>query len=102
MKTFLTAWLSAARGRFITLAIASVVGVISALLARWNFTLDPEDTKLVAGFVTGFVGWGIDALIIKVNSDGVKQIQDALPPYVKSDGVPGEVTITAVENLASK
>lgn len=101
MKTILVTWLSSAKGRFISLAVGLVIGLATTLLARFQLTLDPRDEALLTTLVTALVGWGLDMLVIKINSDGVKAIQAPLQG-IKEDGVPGAKTIAAVEDLASK
>lgn len=101
MKPLLVTWLSSARGRFISLAGGLAVGVATNILSRFQLSLEPNDELLLTALVTALVGWGLDIIVIKLNSDGVKAIQAPLPGVIE-DGVPGPVTIQAVENLASE
>lgn len=97
MKTTLIKLLLDGRGRFVSLATGALVAAVTKALAGKNVTLDPEVENMIATITGLFVMWVIDSVVLKMQSDGVKQIQDALPPSVKSDGVPGEKTIAAVE-----
>jgi len=93
--------LSSAKGRFISLAVGLVAGVTTTILTQWKLQLSPDDANLIASLVTAVVGWCLDIVVIKLNSDGVKAIQSPLPGVVE-DGVPGPLTINAVKDAVSK
>jgi hypothetical protein len=101
MKTQFIKLLLDAKGRINSLAVGAVVGGVTKFLADRNWTLDPTVEDLLSATVALTVMWAIDSLVLKLQADGVKQIQDALPPHVKSDGVPGDVTVAAVKRAAS-
>ena len=101
MKPLLVTWLSSARGRFISLAVGLVAGLTTKILTQWNLEISPDDSTLIASLVTAIVGWGLDIVVIKLNSDGTKALQAPLPG-IKEDGVPGPATIAAVEMAVAK
>lgn len=102
MKSSLIKLLTGAKGRLVSVITGALVGVVTKLLTRNNATLDPEIENLVSTIASLAVMWAIDSLVLKLQSDGVRKIQDALPPSVVSDGVPGEKTVAAVEKAVSE
>lgn len=101
MKTRLIKLLLDGKGRINSAVVGIVTGAATKILARYNLTLDPLAEDLLSASVGLFVMWAIDSIVLKLQADGVKRIQDALPPHVESDGVPGDVTVAAVKRATS-
>ena len=102
MKNALLKALADGKGRLLSLTTGFVTAKILAWIASAGITLDPKDELYITGLAGLVIAYGIDALFIRLQTAGVKEIQDALPPSVKSDGVPGSKTIKAVENAVDK
>jgi hypothetical protein len=101
MKAFIMTTLSGNKGRIASFTAALVVASIIRLTLKYNMTLTPEMENTISIGVIGFVGWIIDAIALQINAKGIKQIQDALPPSVVSDGYAGDKTIEAVQDATS-
>lgn len=97
MKTTLIKLLLDGRGRVVSLATGTLVAAVTKALSTKQIHLDPEVENLIAAVAGLAVMWVIDSVVLKLQSDGVKHIQDILPESIVSDGVPGEKTIDAVE-----
>lgn len=93
--------LTEVKGRVISLASGLAVGALTKWFADNNWSWDPEYELLVSGAVAFAVTYIIDSVVILLQTEGVKQIQDALPPEVVSDGVAGPVTVAAVEKVVA-
>lgn len=100
MKNVILGFLVSGKG-----TIAKIVlGIVAYGLARFSayagITI-PED---ILNEISIGVGIGVPLLIetwvSKQNASGIKEIQEALPPSVKTDGVAGPATVEAVQNLA--
>lgn len=102
MKNAVLKLLVDTKGRMITLATGIVAGFVTRFAVDHSWTMDPKDLDYITVAVTLFVGWAIDSLVIKIQTAGVKQIQDALPPSIISDGVAGPKTVAAVEKMADQ
>jgi len=94
--------LSGFKGRLITIGSGLLAGLVVRALAKLGFSPDASTLNDITEFSGIATTLGIEWLVIHLNSQGVKKIQDALPPEVKSDGVPGPKTIAAVEKLADQ
>lgn len=90
--------LTDAKGRLVSLATGMVAGFVTRVAVEHGWTLDPADLNYITLGVAILTGWAIDSIVLHANANGVKQIQEALPPHVEADGVPGPVTIAAVKN----
>lgn len=95
-KNYLLTTLTAKKGR-----IASfVAGVVTTMLVR-NFPIPTEIINEVTIALPFAVAWVIDFVVLQINANGVKEIQEALPPSIKVDGFAGEKTVEAVQNLSN-
>lgn len=101
MRASLVKLLLDGKGRFVSLATGALVAAVTKALAAKNVTLDPEIENYISGLAGFFVMWVIDSVVLKLQSTGVKAIQDALPPNIVSDGVAGEKTVAAVEKAVA-
>lgn len=90
------------RGRVISLLTGLVIGFATKKLAEYNLTLTPEIEQLIVGGVAFGVMWVTDALALKYQAEGAKEIQEVLPSHVESDGVIGPVTVSAVKTAVEK
>lgn len=98
MKEFIISTLSGNKGRFVTVATAVSVGLVTRWFARNSWTLDENSELLLSTTVGSFTAWLIDSVILQINRTNIKEIQDALPPSVQSDGYAGPKTIEAVKD----
>jgi hypothetical protein len=102
MKDSFLKALTGAKGRIITMVSGAVAAVIVRALVKMGWEPDPATLNDITEFSGVAVTLGLEWVVIHLSSEGVKKIQDALPPAVKSDGVPGPKTIAAVEKLAEQ
>lgn len=100
-KTTLIKRLNDGKGRIVSLVQGAVVAGIAKYLLDKNLAFDPLVEDLVSVIVGGAVMWIVDSVLIILQTEGVKKIQDALPSNVVSDGVPGDVTVAAVKRAVS-
>jgi uncharacterized membrane protein (Fun14 family) len=100
-KTAILKRLNDGSGRLVSLTQGAVIAAITNYLLKKNITLDPMVLDLVSLLVGGAVMWLVDSAVILIQTEGVKKIQDALPSNVVSDGVPGDVTVSAVKRAVS-
>jgi hypothetical protein len=101
MKTTLVKLLLDARGRLVSVVTGAFVAFTTRLLTAGKIEIDPEIEMLVSTIAGLLAMWIFDSIIIKLQTDGVKRIQDALPSNVPSDGVPGDVTVAAVKRAVA-
>lgn len=97
MKERLVQILSGSKGRLTTVVTAAVVGVLVNLFAKYNLPWGPDFENAVSAAAGLAVGWAIDNAILRINTAGIKQIQEALPAEVKVDGYAGAQTVEAVQ-----
>lgn len=97
MKNLFLKLLSDSKGRFISLGTGAAVGFATKWFASKNLSFDPEFEALMSAGVGFAITYIIDSVVIILQSNGVKRIQDALPPNIASDGVAGPKTLAAVE-----
>lgn len=101
MKISLIQFLTSKKGVFASALAAATVAMATRQLLKLNIPMTPEVENLISVIIFAGVGWLIDRIVLRLNATGVEKIQDLLPPSVKSDGVPGEVTIEAVKEAVS-
>lgn len=102
MKTSLVKLLIDAKGRINSLVVGVVVGYATKFMADRNLSLDPLVEDLLASTVGLGVMWAIDSIVLHLQTKGVKEIQNALPNHVRTDGVPGTVTVDAVKEIVTE
>jgi hypothetical protein len=88
------------RGRIVS-AITGVIAGAAANVLAGKIELSPNDKETITLFAGFMAMWFFDSMVIHFQTEGVRDIQDALPPNVKSDGVPGDVTVAAVKRAVS-
>lgn len=102
MKQFLMKTLTDKKGRIASFVVGLAVAFAVRSLAQHNITIDSDTLNEITLAVTAVVGWGIDAVVLHINASGVKQIQEALPSEIKVDGVAGQKTVEAVQDLTNQ
>lgn len=104
MNAFKTTFIKAlndGKGRLVSFAQGAVVGGVAKFALDRNWSFDPFVENIVSAGVAFAVMWIVDSVLIILQTNGVKKIQDALPSNVISDGVPGDVTVAAVKRAVS-
>lgn len=102
MKKILVQTLSGQVGQVARIGSGVVVAGATKALTSLGLHLDDATSTWISVVVGLFITNFLNEWILKNTQEGVKQIQDILPSYVKSDGVPGDVTIQAVENAVTE
>lgn len=94
--------LSGVKGRLITIASGVIAGLVVRALAKFGFEPDLQTLNDITELAGIGVILGMEWAVIHLNAEGVKKIQQALPPEIKDDGVPGDKTVAAVEEMAAQ
>jgi hypothetical protein len=99
MKTAAIKFLTS-NGARIKVALASgIVWLITQGITRLGLDIGSDWSAQISVYAALAAGWVLESITAKISTDGIKKIQEILPPEVKVDGHAGPMTTGVLKQI---
>lgn len=102
MKTIAIKFLTGNGARIKVALTSGIVWLITQAITRLGLDIGPDWSAQISVYAALSAAWLLESITAKISTDGIKKIQEILPPEVKVDGHAGPATTGALKQIVKE